>query len=123
MPRWPVFYDTNYEMRTRTPDGRILTFLSGYVGYNFRGSGGAWLRDDGYVAVGPVWSRLDGVVPVVTPTAIANDGEAINAGWAVDNCRWSTFGGRILLMFQMAVRDSDGYLIRVAYQVTAMGLL
>jgi hypothetical protein len=30
-------------------------------------------------------------------------------------------GGRILLQCRLAVRDSDGYIHRVAYQVTAIG--
>ena len=121
MAFWPDFIETPHEMRTRTPDGRDLVFLSGYPVFNFKGSGGSWRCDDLYIVMGPFWRRLDGVVPVVSLASISNQHTAVDAGWAVDNCRWTTYGGRILLQSRVCIRDVDGYLHRVTYQVTAMG--
>ena len=123
MPFWPSFIETPQEMRTRTPDGRDLAFFSGYAVFDFRGSGSAWRLDDIFITFGPTWRRLDGVVPSVALASVANDNTAVDAGWAVDNCRWSTFGSRILLQSRVGVRDSDGHLYRVVYQATAMGLI
>jgi hypothetical protein len=123
MPFYPSFIETPYEMRTRTPDGRDLDFLSGYAVFDFQGTGGTWRRDDIYIVIGPIWRRLDGVVPVVSLASISNQHTAVDAGWAVDNCRWTTLGGRILLQSRVAISDSDGHLLRLTYQATAMGLI
>lgn len=121
MPFWPDSYETQHEMRTRTPDGRDIVFLSGYAVFNFKGSGGVWRHDDLYMQIGPIWRRIDDVTPVVSLASISNKEHAVNAGWAVDNCRWTTMGNRILLQCRLAIRDVDGYIHRVAYQVNAMG--
>jgi hypothetical protein len=124
MAIFPNFIETPHEMRTQTPDGRDLVFLSGYAVFDFIGTGGSWLCDDLYLVIGPGWRRIDGVVPVVSLASISNQNNAVNAGWAVDNCRWTTIGGRlILLQSRVCIRDSDGHLHRVTYQVTAMGNL
>lgn len=123
MPFYPSSIVTPQEMRFRTGDNRIQVSLSGYAVFNFKGSGGSWRCDDLYIQIGPTWSRLDDVCPSVALASIANDGTAENAGWAVDNCRWTTLGERILLQSRVCVRDSDGFLYRVVYHVNAVGLL
>ena len=121
MGRWATFIDSPHELRTRTPDNRDLVFLTGTAGVDFRGTGGAWDRDDLYILIGPGWGRLDNVAPVASLAAIYNSNYAVNAGWATDNCRWTIWGNQILLIVALAVSDSDGYLIRVSYQATALG--
>jgi hypothetical protein len=123
------FIETPHEMRTKTPDGRDLVFLSGYAVFDFIGTGGSWRCDDLWLVIGPAWRRIDdrvqidGVVPVVSLASISNQNNAVNAGWAVDNCRRTTVGRFILLQSKVCIRDSDGHLHRVTFQVTAMGLL
>ncbi|OEU69811.1 MAG: hypothetical protein BA863_04205 [Desulfovibrio sp. S3730MH75] len=119
----PSFIETPQEMRTKTPDGKDMVFLSGYAVFNFKGSGSSWKRDDIWIPIGPEWNPLYDVVPVVSLASISNRHHAVNAGWAVDNCRWVTYNRRILLKCRVAIRDSDGYLQRLAYQATAIGRL
>jgi hypothetical protein len=124
MAIFPNFIETPHEMRTQTPDGRDLVFLSGSAVFDFIGTGGSWRCDDLFLVIGPGWRRIDGVVPVVSLASISNQNNAVNAGWAVDNCRWTTIGGRlILLQSRVCIRDSDGHPHRVTYQITAMGHL
>lgn len=123
MAFWPNHYTTQQELRTKTPDGRDLVFLTGYAVFNLKGTGANWRREDLYMAIGPQWQDLDDVAAVVTPASFSNSNHAMNAGWAVDNCRRTTWNKRILLQSQLAVRDSDGYIHRVAYQITAIGKL
>lgn len=123
MGRWATFIDSPHELRTRTPDNRDLVFLTGTAGIDFLGTGGTWNRDDLYILIGPGWARVDNVAPVASLAAIYNTNYAVNAGWAADNCRWVTWGNRVLLIVGIAVSDSDGDLIRVSYQATVIGQL
>jgi hypothetical protein len=105
------------------------------------GTGPDWLRDDLFFILAeppgpgvggpPVpsnWQRIDDVVPVISLATIANDGTAYDAGWAIDDCRWrpvpSAFGAlsNVELRGQVAARDTDGYILRLAYQATVIGL-
>jgi hypothetical protein len=97
--------------------------MSGTAYFSFRGTGGAWRRDDAYVVVGPAWRRLDDVAPMAALGAWRNDNVANDAGAAVDNCRWSLWNNRLLLQVALAVSDSDGYVYRFGYTATAIGLL
>lgn len=123
MAFWPNSIHTPQELRTPLGGGLTMVVLSGYAVFNFKGTGSSWRHDDLYIAVGPAWNQLVDAVPVVSLASISNRGHAINAGWAVDNVRWATYNKRILIQSQLAVRDSDGYIHRVAYQVTAIGKL
>ncbi|MBW2738342.1 MAG: hypothetical protein JRE64_05710 [Deltaproteobacteria bacterium] len=87
-----------------------------------KGSGGSWRRVTGEMVRGPVWRRLDDVAPIVSLAAIGNDHRAIDAGWAVDWCNWYNYR-QVYLKFGLAIRDSDGWLYRVAYQITAVGII
>lgn len=121
MAFWPSSITTPQEIRTRDGSGRDLLVLSGYAVFNFKGRGSSWRREDIYIRFGPRWRRLDDVTAVVALASVSNKHHSVNAGWAVDNCRWTTHGGRILLQSRLAVRDSDGYIHRVAYYATALG--
>ena len=126
--------------QVRSDDGFDVGFYAGYALFGFRGVGPDWLRDDLFfilnqpqVPPGPPpvpsnWQRVDGVVPVISLATIANDGGANDAGWAIDDCRWrvvpSAFGGlsNIELRGQVAARDTDGYILRLAYYATVIGV-
>ncbi len=120
---WPRFYASPQGLRTKTGDGRDLVVLSGYAGFHLRGTGGSWRRVIGQMVRGPRWRRLDDVAPIISLAAIGNDNHAVNAGWAVDWCNWGNLNSQIYLTFGLAIRDSDGWLYRVAYQITAVGIL
>lgn len=64
--------------------------------------------------------------PTIVLGAIQNDGVANNAGWAVDDFDLAgvSVGGPVTSVspvFNYAVGDTDGYLLRVAYTVTVVG--
>jgi hypothetical protein len=74
--------------------------------------------------------KIEQWAPFVTINAIYNQDEADNAGWAVD-----CFGLHaptqkedmkttlaVAIWADIAVRDSDGYLFRVAYNLTLSGI-
>jgi hypothetical protein len=78
---------------------------------------------------GPGWTRfIDGTV-TVSLAAIYNAGVANYAGWAVDAAMLEAthlspaVGGEDHLQLQalLAVRDTDGILYRLSYQITALG--
>jgi hypothetical protein len=126
--------------RTKTGDGSDIGFYAGYALFGFRGIGADWLRDDiSFIlhqpqfppAPPPIrsnWQRIDSVVPVISLATIANDGGARDAGWAIDDCRWSAVPSAQGALFdvelrgQVAARDTDGYILRLAYQATVIGL-
>jgi hypothetical protein len=125
--------------QVRSSDGFDVGFYAGYALFGFRGTGPGWLRDDLFFILpqpqfppGPPpvpsnWQRVDGVVPVISLATIANDGTANDAGWAIDDCRWravpSAFGAlfNVELRGQVAARDTDGYILRLAYYATIIG--
>jgi len=122
MAFWPKAYTTQHEVWTKTPDGRDLAFLTGYAIFDFKGTANQqWRREDLYMKMGPKWTNLQDVAPVVSLASISNVSTAVDAGWAVDNCRWGTINGHIHLQCRLAVRDVDGYIHRVAYHITAIG--
>jgi hypothetical protein len=123
----------------RSDDGFDVGFYAGYLRFGFKGVGSDWIRDDlSFILLeepfpsGPPpfpsnWFRVDRVVPVISLATIANDGGAQNAGWAIDDCRWTTVPTapgafrNVRLTGQVAARDVDGYILRLAYHVTVIG--
>jgi hypothetical protein len=69
--------------------------------------------------------RLVHWAPFVTPNAIQNDDVANWAGWAVDWFRvadpYEPIRQQITVETGVAVRDSDGHLLRLGYEVTLAG--
>jgi hypothetical protein len=63
--------------------------------------------------------------PTVVLGSIQNDGVAHDAGWAVDDFDLEVPQGEaasfVWPVFNYAVGDTDGYLLRVAYTVTVVG--
>jgi hypothetical protein len=123
MPFYAQSIDSPHELRTRTPDGRDLVFLTGTAVFDFVGTGPNWLRDQVWIPTGPRWQRLDNVAPAAALAAIFNVSTAVNAGWAADNCNWLNVNGQIVLTVSVAISDIDGHLYRVAFQATAIGVL
>jgi hypothetical protein len=122
-PLEPGSIHTPQELRYRDANGRDIVTMTGYAVFNFRGTGGSWRHRDLNMVVGPNWRRLDDVSATISLASISNRNRAVNAGWATDNCRWSRRSNRILLQSRLAVRDSDGYIHRVAYKAVATGAL
>jgi len=71
--------------------------------------------------------KLDHWAPFVTLNAIADDHEAVDAGWAVDGFRLDNAGEGWMktaeVSAQIAVRDADGFLLRVGYVIHLLGRL
>jgi hypothetical protein len=128
-------------------DGRVYVDLTGIVLVNLTG-GSDWIRKTLKVGVrgGKVESLLQlpppqqgrhwEVPPTMwsvsaSPVAIFNRNTAVNAGWAVNTCNteWDLGSpaseGDLLSEFQLfmdlAVRDTDGSLLRVNYDFRAVG--
>ncbi len=114
----------------------LFVVEAGVAIFNFRGDGGEWLRDQLDIPTDTVMMRpsVGGgpgslvtfhgprVVATASLASISNNNEAINAGWAVDACWWDQdASGRIVLHVNLAVRDGDGFLDRIAYHMTAIG--
>jgi hypothetical protein len=71
-----------------------------------------------------LWDHFDSVAPMVSSLAsITNDNEAINAGWAVDEVIPEFVGQplEVRLNCALAVRDIDGFILRLASNVTVLG--
>ena len=134
MPIYPDRYETTQHFITQTPDGKDMVFYSGYAVFDegIKGESGEWLRVDVILMPdGPVWGvserppALDGAVATVVPASLYNRNVSNNAGWAVDNCTTSlnVDTGLLAMHSRVAVRDSDGYIFRLAYQATVIGTL
>jgi len=129
MAVFPDRYESPQTVLTRTPDGKDMAILTGYAVFNegFKGrSTTEWRRDEVFVVPpaprAPAWATLDEVAAVVVPSAIYNRGRAVDAGWAIDSCRPALReDGLLSLICQIAVRDTDGYIFRLAYQATVIG--
>jgi len=123
MARFAQFVDGGHALRTRSGDNRDLVFLSGTAGLFFQGTGGSFIRDTLLVPFGPRWQRVDDVAPVASLASLFNVNVATNAGWAADNANWGVLNNQILLFIAIAVSDSDGQLLRVSFQASALGVL
>jgi hypothetical protein len=78
----------------------------------------------------PGFTFLSNATVVLSLASIFNAGEANNAGWAVDSAQvevardptaTSQPDDHLEIQALLAVRDSDGFLFRLSYQVTALG--
>ena len=101
-----------------------LFIYTGVAIFEFKGTGGTWLRDFIDFELGRVFApgQVRDVLATGALNSIKNDNTAVNAGWAVDrlNARWDPTEHRIKLRADLAVRDSDGYMQRMGYQVTVL---
>lgn len=114
------------------PDEDLYT-VSGIALCHRRGPGvsdiNQWQYHDMLLPVGPLWrGPLIQASASVSLASIENWHDAVNAGWAVDDVQWRAIaiggrGHRIRIESRLAVRDTDGFLDRVAFHVTALGIL
>lgn len=121
-----------HQVRTKTPDGKDLVFLTGTAIADYAGTMSDFIRDDLAIHLsppnGPIWSNIDQCAPVVALAALWH-GRAVNVGWAVDWTEWTTYtwpgqpGPHVLLDSGIAVSGTDSVLIRVSYQATVLGTL
>lgn len=138
----------NHWLHTECSNGLQLVTKTGIlILNNFKGTGGDWLReriifypnfphvilpmkepDNPNEEPEKMWFKIRQWDPFVTLNAISNDGDAKNAGWAVDDFginRDVTYDMRIRHWIPMwadiAVRDTDGYIYRIGYRITLTG--
>lgn len=113
------------QVLTRTPAGEDLAFLTGTALFHFQGTGSGWRREPSRILTkrGPEWVAIYSTAATASLAAVGNDGTAVNEGYAVDEVRVFVDGptSKIWLQVFLAVRDSDGHLFRVSYQVTVLG--
>ena len=68
--------------------------------------------------------KIDQWALLVTLNSISNDHEAINAGWAVDDFEIvfpEVVRNWVTVRAHLAVRDIDGYILRLGYQIHLLG--
>jgi hypothetical protein len=115
-----------------TGDGRLYYVLTGVVKMTVKGEGAAWkrLRLDFSVEIPDLPAgkglRLDHWAPLVTLNSIANDKAAVDAGWAVDNFSLGDTGSvlrTVSVQTLLAVRDVDGFILRLGYAIHLVGRL
>lgn len=120
-----------HQVKTKTPNGKDLVFLTGTGVADFAGTRPDFDREELAIHLsppdGPVWSIIDECAPVVALAALWNGGAA-SAGWAVDWTDWTTYswpneGPHLLIASGIAVSGRNEVLIRVSYQATVLGSL
>ena len=124
--------ESEFFTRSVGSDGKVSYVLTGVVLFEpVKGTGDEWLRTKVDFSV-PLRNlgvnkalRLDFWAPFVTLTSISNDRTATNAGWAVDGFEIAhpeeVMRGRVGVSAQVAVRDSDGFINRLAYNIHLIG--
>jgi hypothetical protein len=100
---------------------------SGVAVFVFRGVGNDFVKSTVIIPTGviidsPSFANFRGASVTGALASIANDGPANNAGWAVDSVEPFVAGGQLppdgefKIVAHLAVRDTDGFLLRIAYQ-------
>jgi hypothetical protein len=100
---------SSHFVKFTTGDGLLAYVLTGAVLTTFRGDGLDFTRAP-YAGLG----------------SISNDNTAINAAWAVDSFEligWDSVMRKAEVNCCLAVRDADGYILRVGYCVHLLGRL
>lgn len=105
-----------------------LFIYSGTAIFDFKGeSGDYWRRDVIQFKLGRSFGPGEVVKAIGTGSlaSIFNQSHAVNAGWAVDDCDadWDDESGRIQVRASVAVRDSDGHVLRMSYVVHVLAKL
>ena len=110
------------------PDGanRLLIY-TGVVTFTFKGTGSTWRHYRIEFEVGPVFSagQVRDRTAIASLNSIHNDETAKNAGWAVNwvTTSWNSSGGRVKVVAEISVRDIDGFVTRMGYQVSILAQL
>ena len=123
----PVTVDNfqQIEAEVSGPRGANRLFIfTGVAKFDFKGDGANWKHDFVEFELGPVFNP--GQVLDTNATAslnsIKNDRESQWAGWAVDKttARWDSTERRIKLRADLAVKDTDGFIQRIGFQVNVL---
>lgn len=139
---WPNYggerFESLHSVRTITGDKKQLITLTGVVRIDLKGSSTKnWREEEVIICPRIVYIpkdralQLEHWAPFVTINAIYNEKTAVDAGWAVNNFSLElppenkvTYRyPHIEIKTRVLVRDSDGWLFRVGYQVTLSGIL
>jgi len=114
------------EVGVNGPDDiHTLVIATGVALFTYRGSGDQFIRDTVAIPTGVFINdpgTFRGASAIAALASIANDGVANNAGWAVDSVRAPDPApvGEYTLTANVAVRDSDGFLLRIVYQANLL---
>ncbi|MFE6050847.1 hypothetical protein ACFQ6N_08840 [Kitasatospora sp. NPDC056446] len=116
-----VTFDNRFHLITPISEGSLV-FLTGTVIVNANSTGPAWQRFNVSFNLDDVrWASAPRVAPAVSLATIATGAEGNNAGWAVDRSNSHFVDGFIQLSCDLAVVGTVS-LIRLTYQVTAIGI-
>ncbi len=131
--RYPALFVNPQIVRTKTGDGKDLIVLSGVVKIERSGKSvrsGDWAKGTFRIGVNlglppEEAMQLEQHASLITLSSVRNDYESIHAGWAVDESYVLTVPGdtyeEVFVQGAFAVRDKDGWLLRVGYHVTLVG--
>jgi hypothetical protein len=104
-----------------------LFIYNGIAVFQFEGTGSNWHGDFIEFEIGRVFvsSQVHAVSVIGSLNSIENTAVANNAGWAVDSVRAALDppNQRIVVHADLAVRDNDGAISRMAYQVTVLATI
>jgi hypothetical protein len=115
-----------FDLGVNGPDDiRTLVIATGVAQFAFRGVGSEFIRDSVVIPIGVFIgdpNTFRGATAIASLAAIANDGPSNNAGWAVDSVDTPDPPppGEYKITANLAVRDTDGFLLRISYQVILM---
>ena len=122
--------NTPHWVRATTGDGRQYYSLTGVLVPHLKGNGADWRRLTlkAKIAIPAIPSgkklQLQHWAPAVSLAAIGNENVAVNAGYAVDGAYLEnpgTAATAVSLAVQAAVRDVDGWVFRMTYDITLTG--
>ena len=128
----PSRFRSRHWVHTHTADNKELIRMTGIIIIDHKGFGSNWRRNTlqltlkfpSHIIPSGKKFKIEQWTPLTTINAIYNKNTAVNAGWAVDDI-WGP--GRVTIedsfdiYTNIAVRDIDGWLYRVAYDITLKG--
>jgi hypothetical protein len=107
-------------------DANRLFIYTGIAVFTFKGTGSNWRKDTLTFQVGRTFTTTQFKKAVATAAlaSISNADHAVNAGWAVDKVTARrASSGKVELVMDLAIRDVDGYIHRVGYEVNVLAKL
>lgn len=127
---------SKFWMHFNIEGGRVYYALSGIFLTNLKGQDHNWLREGIHLSI-PITPLQENIglhieqwVPLFTMNAVYNQDEAVNSGHAIDSYDIEGLVGdenlgqaSVSFLVNTAIRDSDAYLYRIAYNVALTGTL
>jgi hypothetical protein len=133
----PELFHSVHQLVMPSTGGRTFVHLTGVVQATLRGTSQEQWREETfriYVNLDKAahdagfpsthWFRAVHWTAFATLSSIFNDEEANNAGWAVNAFRLedpTILRSAAVLIVDTAVRDTDGYILRLGYNITMLG--